>query len=135
MAKTLPTAAEIRALSLSGEFDAIADAAIEDVRDSEIVPLYAASDVTAHTQWTRIVGLHTAHNLHIQKKLEDAGGNIAVLGGVTSRALQGVGSRSYGFGGLAAADAVDWLKIPSPYLGRLVRILQTLPASAHSTGG
>ena len=135
MAKILPTAAQIRALSLSGEFAAIPDATIEDVRDAEVAPVYSAGDVTTHTQWTRAVALHTAHFLHIMKKLEDNGGNIAVLGGVTSRSLQGVGSRSYGWGGLAAADAVDWLKIPSPYLGRLVRILQTFPASAHSTGG
>ena len=135
MAKILPTAAEIRALSLSGEFAAIADATIEDMRDVEVVPLYAAQDVTQHTQWTRIVGLTVAHFLHIQKKLEDNGGNIAVLGGVTSRSLQGVGSRSYGWGGLNAADAVDWFKIPSPYLGRLGRILQTMPASVHTTGG
>lgn len=135
MAKILPTPAEIRALSLSGEFAAIADEVIEDFRDAEIVPIYSASDVTAHTQWTRAVGLHTAHNLHITLKLEANGGNIAALGGVTSRTLQGVGSRSYGWSGLQASDALDWLNIPSPYLGRLLVILKTFPPSVTTTGG
>jgi len=129
---TLPTAAQIRALSLSDEFAAISDAVIDDIRDAEIAPLYSA--VMDHTQWGRAVGLHTAHNLHIQLKIENAGGNIAVLGGVTTRTLQGVGSRSFGWGGLSAADAVDWLNIPSPYLGRLLRILATFPPGAHTTG-
>ena len=132
MAKVLPTAAEIRALSLSGEFAAVADAAIEDVRDGDVVPVYSAADVTEHTQWTRVVALHTAHFLHIQLMIENAGGNIAVLGGTTSRGLQGVGSRGYGWGGLAAADAKDWMNIPSAYLGRLLRILQTFPSSVHA---
>ena len=135
MALTLPTAAQIKALSLSGEFAAVADAAIEDIRDSDVVPVYSAADVTEHTQWTRAVALHTAHFLHIQLKIENAGGNIAVLGGTSSRTLQGVGARTFGWGGLAAADAVDWMKVPSPYLGRLVRILQTFPSSVHASGG
>ena len=130
---TLPTPAQIRALSLSGEFNAILDAPIIDVRDGDVAPLYSALDVQEHTQWTRVVALHTAHNLHIQLLLEANGGNIAALGGVTARSLDGVGSRSYAFGALNAQDAVDWQKIPSAYLGRLLRILQTFPASIHTT--
>jgi hypothetical protein len=130
---TLPTPAEIRALSLSGEFAAVSDASIIDVRDKDVAPLYSATDVQTHTQWTRVVALHTAHNLHIQLLLEANGGNIAVLGGVTSRSLDGVGSRHYATGQLAVQDAVDWLKIPSAYLGRLLRILQTFPTSCHTT--
>ncbi len=132
---TLPTPAQVRALSLSGEFAAVSDAAINDIVSSEIAPLYSAGDVTQHTQWTRAVALHTAHNLHITLKLEANGGNIAVLGGVTSRSLQGVGSRGYAWSGLDASDAIDWMGIPSPYLGRLKMILKTFPPSIRASGG
>lgn len=133
MAGILPTPAQVRALSLSGEFATIPDATIEDTITAEAAPVYSAPDLKQHTQWTRAVALLTAHILHIQKKLEDAGGNIAVLGGVKDRRLDGVGSRSYAWGGMAATDAVDWLNIPSPYLGRLLIITKTFPPSVHAT--
>jgi hypothetical protein len=135
MAKVLPTPQEVRDLSISGEFALVTDATIIDIRDAEAAPVYAAEDVTAHTQWTRVVALHTAHILHVLLKIENAGGNWGVLAGVSSRALQGVGSRGYAVGALNPADLADLMKIPSPYLARLNRILETFPPSVHTTGG
>ena len=130
----LPSAQYVRDLSVSGEFAAVSDATIEDIRDGDVAPLYSATDVTAHTQWTRAVGLHTAHILHVQAKLEAAGGDFGALAATTSRALQGVGSRAKAVGALNPADVTDLMKIPSVYLARLSRILITFPASVYTTG-
>ena len=135
MAKVLPTAQQVRDTSLSGEFNAIADGPIIDIRDQEVAPVYSAPDVTEHTQWTRAVALHTAHILHVMLKIDEAGGNWGALAAVSSRALQGVGSRGYAVGALNPADLVDLMKIPSQYNTRLQRILQTFPTSVHTTSG
>ncbi len=135
MAKVIPTVAQIRATSFSGEFDAVPDASIEMVRDNEVVDLYCASDLTAHTQWAAAVALHTAHILHVMLKLDEAGGDWGALGAVTSRTLQGVGTRARAAGALNPGDAIDIMRIPSRYLARLTRILATFPPSVHTTGG
>lgn len=136
MAKVLPTPQQVRDLSLSGEFNAIGDPVIVDIRDGDVVPLYSAADVPDHTQWTRAVALHTAHILHIQIKLENANGDWGALAATTSRALQGVGSRGKAVGALNPGDiADDYLQIPTPYSMRLKRILKTFPVSVHTTTG
>lgn len=135
MAKVLPTPQQVRDLSVSGEFALVTDAAIIDIRDGDVAPLYLAPDVPQHTQWTRAVALHTAHILHVQAKLEGAGGDWGVLAATASRALQGVGSRARAVGALNPADAIDYMKVPSIYLMRLTRILVTFPPSIHTTGG
>ena len=135
MAKILPTPQEVRDLSISGEFNAVADGPIIALRDNVIAPLYSASDVTEHTQWTSVVAYHVAHYLHIKLVLENNGGDIGALAGTSAKALQGVGSRGKAIGALNPADMVDWLKIPSAYLGPLLSMRETLPPSVHTTGG
>ena len=51
------------------------------------------------------------------------------------RALQGVGSRGWAVGALNPADVIDLMKIPSLYLARLNKILETFPVSVHTTAG
>ena len=135
MAKVLPTPQQVRDTSISGEFAAVTDPVIIGIRDDEVAPLYSASDVVLHSQWTTVVALHTAHILHVLLAVENAGGNWGVLGAVASYALQGVGTRGYAVGALNPADAVDLMKIPSVYNMRLQRILKTFPPSVHTTGG
>ena len=135
MAKVLPTPDQVRATSISGEFATVPDATIEQIRDEEVAPLYCASDVVQHTQWTIVVALHTAHILHVLLKVEAAGGDWGALGATATRALQGVGSRGKAVGALNPADFNDLLKIPSAYAARLLRILETFPPSVHTTNG
>lgn len=135
MAKVLPTPEQVRATSISGEFNAVPDATIEQIRDQEVADLYSAQDVTQHTQWTIVVALHTAHILHVLLKVEAAGGDWGALAAVNTRTLQGVGTRGRAVGALNPADLNDLMKIPSTYNTRLQRILETFPPSVWTTGG
>ena len=132
---TLPSPDYVRNLSISGEFAAVTDSTIIDLRDEEVAPLYSAQDVQTHTQWTRVVGLHVAHILHVLLKLEAANGDWGALAATSNRALQGVGSRGKAVGSLNPEDVNDLLKIPSAYNARLQPLLDTFPPSLFTTFG
>ena len=118
-----PTASQTRAISLSSEFDAVADATI-DAAVEEAGLHYTG--LTGEPEHTKIVALHACHLLKLVG-LGSGGG----LGGPVSSAS--AGAVSVGSASAAVAPSAG-LDMRTPYGERALSLLASLPASLRSGG-
>lgn len=114
------TVQEVRDTSITGEFDALADAKIEK-RIASICKLYASIRAKNIDGWRDLVAYHVAHDIHVALISEGQGGGV-----VQSESFSQVGSRSYA---VLDPDSDDWWK-GSPYGLTWRRFWDALPPAA-----
>lgn len=120
---SIPTAAQTRAISLSTEFDSVADATIDSALE-EVALQYTG--ITGEPEHTRILALHACHLLRLAG-LGSSGG----AGGPVTSASAGAVSVSYAIAAVAPSAALD---LRTPYGERCLALLAALPPALRSGG-
>lgn len=122
-------AGEVRTCSMTGAFDALADAKI-NLAIELVCPLYAGlAAANVDNNWRKLVALHAAHILHDALKSEGVDGQD---GPVASESFAQVGSRSYAIA-QQLPDGENWWQ-SSPYGRLLHRYWVAMPPALRAVG-
>lgn len=116
----------VRDVSVTGEFDDIADGKISAAIELHC-PLYAAIQAKNIGRWRELVRLHVAHYLHVALQQEGSGGGG---GPVSSESFAQVGSRSYAVA-VQQPDGSNWWQ-SSPYGQSWHRFWLALPTALRA---
>lgn len=138
----LPTPAQVKALP----FSAALIAAFAAVPDTKIQPLidngaawFGSAEVLQHTQRDEAVLYLAGHLLYLALAAEGlvpgGGGGGGGPGVVSGRHLEGVGSVNYAVTALKPEEIGDWTKQYSPFLTKLMGILDGFPPGISVASG